>query len=118
MLESGCLFLLLACAFTKWFVIHKVDALTMDIDRSRKTFRQAREDLRIANSRRGTVRQELAQTRKQVAIRMQDIEILSRQIELEESEREAELIEFQKLKDAASSKKEVFATRESRAIFG
>ena len=116
-LEFGCLLLLVGCAFTKWMLAHKVDSLTRDIEGDRKAFRRAREELRIANSRRATLRQELAQTRKQVGIRTQDLELLARKVEMEAIARQAEIEEFEKLKETVGSN-ESFASLGSRAIFG
>ena len=115
--ETASTLMLLSCALLKWMLTHQVDSLTREIEHDRKGFRDARESLRITNSRRATVRQELAQTRKQVAIRMQDVELLAKQVEREESARQAEMEEFERLKDAVGTN-ESFATLDSRAIFG
>lgn len=102
LLEMGCLALLIGCAFAKWLIQHKSEAIAIDIERDRKALRRARDDVRVANSRLMTVRQELAKTRKQVAIRTQDLEILVRQIEQAEKDREEEEAQYAKLKEAAA----------------
>jgi hypothetical protein len=63
------------------------------------------------------IRQELAKTRKQVTIRIQDVKILTNQIESEEAIRQGEMEQFEKLESAVEPN-EAYATPDSRAIFG
>ncbi len=116
-LEVGSLLTLLGCAGAKWYFTTHVDAVTREVERGRKSFREGRERLRAAIARRQSIRQELAKTRKQVTIRIQDVKILTRQIESEEAIRQVEMEQFEKLKSAVEPN-EAYTTPDSRAIFG
>ena len=116
-LEVGSLLTLLGCAGAKWYFTTYVDATAREIEQGRKSFREGRENLRAAIARRQSIRQELAKTRKQVTIRIQDVKILTNQIESEEAIRQGEMEQFEKLKSAVEPN-EAYATPDSRAIFG
>lgn len=116
LLETIGLVVLVASAVAKWVFTNRVDTLRHEIETGKQRLKDARDSLKRANSKRSSLRQDLARTVKQVDARSQDVTLLKKRLELEEAQRLAEQAQFEKLKEAVAPR-ESFSAPESRVMF-